>query len=241
MDIILLIGILLTAFGLIYLLLRGTGKISDTETEIEVLGSKLKGNPGIIVTVLGILIIILASGLIIFHPGNTVPQPTPTPTPSPSSTPTPTLTPTLTLTPTPTPTPTDVTPSIKINDVWLDNDVYDKISGAKGVKIHTAFTTHELNDKQCLISARFYNNLNGKQLLDLNNEYGIDGYVAVYDHFTPTNVDESYNDYSLFIPYNEFHMSPAGTAYIKFEVLMSDTSKQAYDISDWNYFSFIIY
>ncbi|AKB20003.1 hypothetical protein MSWHS_3140 [Methanosarcina sp. WWM596] len=64
MDTILLFGFILTFFGIVYLLLKGTGKISDKDTDIQIMNFRLKGSSGIIVVVLGVLLIVLGAGLL---------------------------------------------------------------------------------------------------------------------------------------------------------------------------------
>lgn len=127
--------------------------------------------------------------------------------------------------------------SVKINNVWSENGVWN--GGLKGVRIHTAFDTHNIKDKECLVAVLFYNNLEGTQLKDNDGSYSVDGKVAVYDYFAPDYVNTSYSDFTLFIPYDELHMNP-GTAYIRFKVAIFD-GDNILDISNWNDFSFIQY
>jgi hypothetical protein len=128
-------------------------------------------------------------------------------------------------------------PSVKIENIWSENGVWN--GGLKGVRIHTAFDTYNLKDKECLVAALFYNNLDGTQLKDNDGFYAVDGKVAVYDYFTPDYVNTSYSDFTLFIPYDELHMN-LGTAYIRFKVAIFD-GDNILDISNWNDFSFIQY
>lgn len=148
------------------------------------------------------------------------------------------LSPTLTAEPTTEVTDTS-TPSGEIESVWFENGVWDYDAGSNGVRIHTSFNTYNLKDEECLAAALFYNNFDNTQLRDNNGEYTFDGKVIVYDYFTPEYVDSSYNDFTLFIPYNELHMNP-GTADIRFEVVIM-SNDNILDTSDWYDFSFIQY
>ena len=116
MDTIQLIGLIMIFFGFIYLILRGMGKISDNDSDIQIMGSRVKGNPGIIIVVLGILLVTLGSGLLTglvigndtiqFNSPAPTPNDTSNPAPAPISTPVPvtTQTPIQTVKSTPTPT-----------------------------------------------------------------------------------------------------------------------------------------
>ena len=63
-NILLLLGFILICFGLVYLLLKGRGKISDSDADIETGSFKLKGSSGIIVVTLGVLLIIYGCCLV---------------------------------------------------------------------------------------------------------------------------------------------------------------------------------
>jgi hypothetical protein len=64
MDPTLLLGFILIFFGLANLLLKGTGKISDSDADIQTGFFKLKGSSGIVVVALGVLLIVLGAGLL---------------------------------------------------------------------------------------------------------------------------------------------------------------------------------
>ena len=86
MNVLELMGIILILFGLIYILLRGYGKISDSDANLEMKILKLKGGTGLIVMAFGFILLILGSGLIPLDSFLlTTPQTiTPIPTSSPS-------------------------------------------------------------------------------------------------------------------------------------------------------------
>lgn len=89
----------------------------------------------------------------------------------------------------------------RILNIWEDYDVYEY--ERKGMRIHVKFETYDnVRNVQCFATA-FFGSRNGL-LKDYNGKYrSEDGYIAVTDRFAPAYEITSYNDFHLFIPYDE--------------------------------------
>lgn len=107
----------------------------------------------------------------------------------------------------------------------------------QGIEVHTKFSLDNLSGKQCQIIA-YFEFSNGQKLRDINSNYGTtDGYVATYENFTPPYTSTLYNDYCLYIPYNELHMAP-GQHQLRYYVCIFDmTTGKAVAKSDYIYFT----
>lgn len=88
-----LIGFILIGFGLIYIILRGIGKISDEIATFETQIFKVKGGTGLILIAFGIFIFVVGTffaGWPFLSPPTPTPSIMPTPTPATTTPPTPT-------------------------------------------------------------------------------------------------------------------------------------------------------
>ena len=107
-------------------------------------------------------------------------------------------------------------PSVEIEKVWVDYNQYSE--GVKGMTIHVRFSTDRMLGKTGNCNAYFYLE-SGTALSDYNGSYKtIDGKVSVGDSFTPRYESSIYEDFTLFMPYSELHMSSSGTHNLKFFV-----------------------
>lgn len=96
-------------------------------------------------------------------------------------------------------------PSADIKSVWVDHNYY--YNGSYGMKIHIKFETERMQGKTGQINAYFYYN-NDNPIKDRNFSYRTtDGNVSVGESFTPKYDGSTFNDYWLFIPYSELHLS----------------------------------
>lgn len=132
--------------------------------------------------------------------------------------------------------------SADIEKMWAEYDVME--NNLLGMRIHVMFNTHNLKDKNSNISAYFYCAECGERLLDSNQSYcDTDGNIVSYDFFTPTEIDTTFRDFTLFMPYSELHLeiskSPLMTHgdKLKFNVVIS-REKEIFDVSDWEYFNY---
>jgi hypothetical protein len=104
--------------------------------------------------------------------------------------------------------------------VWVEHDV--KVDGKKGMRIHTTFVVRNNLNVVCTLVAHFYKR-EGAQLdgADLQGDYSTsDGHVVTYVKVTPRFASTRYNDKTLFIPYEEFHIKSPGSYLLKFIVFL---------------------
>lgn len=202
------VGIILIFCGLIYIFLRRS-QSSESETNIKVSNFELKGGPGSILIVLGVLLIVLESFFLPAPPNSDSTEVTQ-------------------------PEVTSRAPSAEIKNVWVDYDVWE--DDLFGMRIHTSFNAYNLKGEYCEISSYFYFD-SGESLKDFNQEYrDTDGNIAASEYFTPDYVDATYSDVPIFLPYEELHMSP-GSYNLTFNVaIWHDQEKLAE--SEWIYFNY---
>ena len=102
----------------------------------------------------------------------------------------------------------------KILNVWVE---HNKFSGlVKGMRIHVKFETYNVRGYNGECAAYFYFS-DGTKLKDYNYQYSsVDGQVSVGGSFSPNYDSAIFNDYVLFMPYSELHIS--GSAQCKFHV-----------------------
>lgn len=183
---------------------------------------------------------IAAVTLVPTAPPTAPPTLTPIP-PTLTSEPSPTILPTPTSTiPPPTPTPTNPPPTVisptlavntglpitgKFDDIHVEYDVtrFER----KGMLIHIKFVVTGLVGVQCKAVAYFYERT-GEALKDTDGTFTtVDGSVSASDVFTPGYESTVYDDFQVFIPYDELGVGE-GTHNLKFNVLLfdlRDTSK----------------
>ena len=168
--------------------------------------------------------------------------PTATPVP-PTKTPVP---PTATKTPLPptnTPVPPTKTPTVApaihsatIEAVTVEHNIVQ--GGVKGMVIHVKFTTQNTKGVQSRAIAYFYFS-DGRELEDFDGEYRTtDGQVSVGRDYTPAYDNARYDDYQLFMPYDQLEMEP-GAYSLKFNVALYDYVLDDFlDESDFVTFAF---
>ncbi len=112
------------------------------------------------------------------------------------------------------------TSSAKINKIWVDHAAYE--NGVSGMRIHVNMNTYNLNSKQCQLAAYFYTE-SGTALIDTNGQYTtVKGNVSIGESFTPPYDNTLYEDFTLFMPYRELHISQDGN--YMFHVILWNTS-----------------
>lgn len=110
--------------------------------------------------------------------------------------------------------------SAKINKVWVEENIYE--NGKAGMRIHVNMNTYNLNSKQCQLAAYFYTE-SGTALIDTNGQYTtVKGNVSIGESFTPPYDNTLYEDFTLFMPYRELHISQDGN--YMFHVILWNTS-----------------
>ena len=124
-------------------------------------------------------------------------------------------------------------PEARVQKVWVDHNQYQGL--VKGMRIHIKFEVDNFKGAWGSVNAYFYQK-NGDPLKDTNQIYNTtSGNVAVGGSFRPGYVNTLYEDYSLFMPYQELHLS--GKHNLKFRIQVH-TGNAASKLSDWVYFNY---
>lgn len=106
-------------------------------------------------------------------------------------------------------------PSGQIQSIWVEHNQFE--DGRKGMRIHARFSIQNSFQVQCLLGVYFYYT-NNWPLKNRDQFYGTnEGQVAHHRTFTPAYDDTTYEDFTLFIPYDEFHID-SGTHQLKFQL-----------------------
>jgi hypothetical protein len=107
-----------------------------------------------------------------------------------------------------------------IQNITVEHNV--KQSFQTGMRIHVSFTINNRQKIKCQMAAYFLSG-NGTYLLDYNNRFStVDGKVSIGSYFTPKYMTAQYEDYQLFMPYNELHLGQ-GQYTLAFYVIIYDT------------------
>lgn len=127
-----------------------------------------------------------------------------------------------------------------IKRIWEEHNVLQ--DQQKGMKIHVKFNTFNMHNAQGKCIAYFYYE-NGSTLKDNNNSYrNSDGQVIVEQNFKPSYQASLYEDFVLFIPYNELHLPSEGKSNVKVHVVIQVSPATAQPkklaTSDWIYFRY---
>ena len=126
-------------------------------------------------------------------------------------------------------------PRADFDSMWVDYDVTE--NNQLGMRLHFKFTAYELKDKGATVAVYFlYDDAIGGTIKDKNNQYtSASGNVAVYRDINPSYPEAIYDDFQLFMPYDELDL-PKG----KYNLLM-DTKliyKEGGLISNFTYYGF---
>ena len=127
--------------------------------------------------------------------------------------------------------------SATIQKVWVDHNVYE--NGNKGMRIHIKMNVYNLRSKQGRAVAYFYTS-SGTALVDRNNQYNTNtGKVCCPGNLNPGYDNTLYEDFTVFMPYYELHISTKGS--YKFFVSIWDYSASPHKEltqSDWIGFTY---
>lgn len=109
--------------------------------------------------------------------------------------------------------------SATINKVWDEHNVV--FNGSSGINIHVKFEVNNMMNLTGNCCAYFYDR-DKKPLMDNNRNYcAANGQVSVGCTYTPGYKKCSYDDFVLFIPYSELHLT-AGRHDLKFLIQIFD-------------------
>lgn len=107
----------------------------------------------------------------------------------------------------------------------------------KGMRIHIEFSTSKFWGRTGLVAAYFCFD-DGTPLKDMNQKYRTTtGDVSAVQTFVPLYLNSQYDDFVLFIPYDELHMSP-GKHNLKFIVRIWDDNTRELACSNWVFFNY---
>lgn len=103
------------------------------------------------------------------------------------------------------PTPNNFEPYATFQRMWIDYNITE--GGRKGMRIHTDFKVYNMKGIEGYL-ALYFQYRNGTALTDKNNAYNsTDDTVAAYREISPGFQAAVYEDYSVFMPYDELDLS----------------------------------
>ena len=185
-----------------------------------------KNNTKIFLAVGGIGLLLLlfagAGAAIVGYNILSKPKPTPYPTtyPTRATSPTPSFSPTVAPTFAPSVAPTapslnsGVKPTAKFTKMSVEYDVRE--NNLYGMRIHTNFSTYKMKGVSSYL-AIYFQKKDGSKLLSNNDTYrSKTGQVAVFKLLKPNFDETELKDLQMFIPYNEFNLTPG-----KYDLQMS--------------------
>ena len=92
-----------------------------------------------------------------------------------------------------------------IHKAWIEHNVYE--NGVKGMRVHVKFDAYNVLEHKVGIVLHFRNST-GEELKDYNGKYvDTGGKVAHSDNTTASYTNTTWNDFTLFFPYSELHIS----------------------------------
>jgi hypothetical protein len=106
------------------------------------------------------------------------------------------------------------TPSGTFQRMWIEYNITE--NGRKGMRIHTAFTVYDMKDIPGYL-ALYFQYKNGTPIRDKNDSYNSsDGNVAAYREITPAYNPAVYEDFTIFMPYDELDL-PSGNYQLQID------------------------
>ena len=104
----------------------------------------------------------------------------------------------------------------KVYNVWIQHDIISNY--IKGMNIHAQFAIYNAQNKPCNISSYFFYDT-GIRLNDFDGMFtSTEGQVAVGNSFIPQYINSNFNDFILFMPYNQLHM---GTGIYRLNLIVT--------------------
>ena len=109
--------------------------------------------------------------------------------------------------------------------VWVDYDQWQ--DGRKGMIVHVEFTVDGMLGRTGKAAA-YFSYSDGSRLESTDDDFTTpDGQVVMGYDFVPKYESTRFNDFQMFIPYDEFHIaSGSGTSHLKFYVLLYDVDTE---------------
>jgi hypothetical protein len=104
----------------------------------------------------------------------------------------------------------------QINNVKTEHNVYQ--NGRKGMKVHVNFNVKNHQGSPLRVAA-YFRWQSGHPLGDENGAYrAVDGQVATGEVVTPGYESTNFNDFVLFLPYEELDIKQPGIHWLKYRV-----------------------
>ena len=133
-------------------------------------------------------------------------------------------------------TPKTQSPSAEIEKVWQEFDVYQ--NGKKGIKIHVKFSVNDMKGQKGACVVKFYYK-NGTDLYQYFNGTKELLLMINSEYFTPSYDNAIYNDFVVFIPYDNLGSTlPRGRTDLKFLVMISQDEGKGLTLSDYTEISY---
>ena len=122
----------------------------------------------------------------------------------------------------------------QISSVSIDHNVYE--NNQKGMRIHVDFNVVNKQNDTCEIAV-YFRYQSGEILRDYNGSYTTyNGQVSVGETFIPQYYNTTYRDFTLFMPYDEFHIDALGEYDLEFQVELHEKSGEL--LAESSYYPF---
>lgn len=117
----------------------------------------------------------------------------------------------------------NTTPVASIEKVWCNYDVFN--FGQNGMEIHVKFHVKRMLGKTGRCVVQFFQSDNLTPLNDYNGYFSsTNGHVVCSGNYMPSYKESVYNDFTLFMPYNELHMG-IGVFDLTYDVVIYDDNE----------------
>ena len=124
----------------------------------------------------------------------------------------------------------DITASF--DRIWTEHNVYQ--NGVKGMMLHAKFRVVNAYNQSGKVIAYFHYN-DGTALKDFNGQYCTnDGKVCVSSAIRPGYKDTTYDNLSIFMPYEELHMG-SGRSELNYRMQIYINNKYYASSSTYNF------
>jgi hypothetical protein len=132
------------------------------------------------------------------------------------------------------------TPSAQFENIWVVHNVFENpynIYSRKGMQIHIKFSVDGMLNKRGDCVVWFYFS-DGSALKDNNGSYrATDGQVSTSSKFTSNYENCIFNDFVIFMPYDELHLS-RGSHNCMFKIGLFDNNDKQIATSEYQSFTF---
>jgi len=127
-------------------------------------------------------------------------------------------------------------PIFSFSDVSVDFEGYDEKTEQDGMVFTSDFNVKN-GFKQEFTMAIYFYTANGTPLKDTNKKfYSTNGQVAAFKKFTPAYANAVYNQFEIFIPYDELEIEECGELKLKYSIGIWNGQKRLVS-TGYTYFS----